>query len=328
MEELTNALSKHFDIGNKISISKIDAGFLSENYLVESRDKKFFLKGYVKGIERVHDIHKVKSYFASHGIPVILPLETRSGETLFVFGSKVFALFPFATGIHHNRQSIPDKVTVEIAALLARMHHIATDFPMTISATFKYWDRKKLDLANELIVKIDSIPEKTEFDIRAKRNIELKKTVILKEDIPIDTYKLEQPILLHGDFHELNIFFDELDRIKYVFDFGETKMGPRGFELWRSTDYMFFDGKFTDENIRKAVLYLKTYNSLNPISKEELSNAFQVYYLMNIHSFWVESEHYLKENTRVDRFLEVRSTSYFVEHKEELLQRILDEVYK
>ena len=328
MEKFKEILITQYGIIGDVVISKVDAGFLSDNYRVQTTTDIFFLKGYRKAdSQRVAEIHKVKAYFSSHGIPVILPRMTLTQETYFICDGMVFALFPFVKGIHHNRQNISDPVTKEIATLCAKMHQISTNHPLLISNTFKFWSSNKLKVADEILEKINLIKEKSDFDILALRNIHLKCELIVKELIPHESLKLEPFILLHGDFQEQNIFFDEQGKVKYVFDFGETKMGLRGQELWRSADYMFLNGNFSDTNINKVILFLKTYNDRNPISKEQLTNAFKVSFLMNIHSFWVESEHYLKNNTKVDHFLEVRSTVYFAEHKEEFLNRVLQGVY-
>jgi Ser/Thr protein kinase RdoA (MazF antagonist) len=328
MDDIKKAIVENYNLGSISSISKIEAGFLSENYSISTPSGKFFLKRYIKDVERVQDIHKVKMYFASHGVPVILPMTTVSGKSIFSLEDNVFALFPFVTGIHHNRQHIQDSISTEIAKLLADMHQIAQKSPMTIPATFKFWNKDKLRLADEILTKIDFITNKSEFDKLAQKNIELKKKLINQTEISHTAYNLEPLILIHGDFHEQNLFFDEKGRIKYIFDFGETKMGLRGYELWRSADYMFLNGKFTDENIRKVIHYLRAYNSFNSISEEILSACFRVYFQMHIHSFWVESEHYLKTNNRVDGFLEERSTSYFAQHRDEFLTEILKGVYR
>lgn len=331
MEEINSAVSKHYGVArsaDRVSIKPIDAGFLSTNYKVTVGSSTYFLKGYVKGTDRVRTIHMVKQHFASHGIPVILPLLTDAGDTMFTVGEKVYALFPFVDGIHHNRQHIPEHVAVEIARVVASMHRIAAEHPLEIPARLKLWnDADALAKIDELLQIVRKVSAPTDFDRLALMNLELKRRLVSNASVPPESCITEPWILIHGDFHEQNLFFDESGNIKYVFDFGEVKMGPRAHELWRSSDYMFINGIYSEENVAKAILYLKTYNALNPIKREDLVSGFEIYFQMQIHSVWVESEHYLKGNTRVDRFLETRATGYLAEHRKEFLERVLRGVY-
>lgn len=328
MEEIKKAINVHYNIGKITSIERINAGFLSDNYKIVSDKGVFFLKGYRKGIERDRDIHKVKKFFASHGIPVILPIETNKLDTLFSEQEKVYALFPFVDGIHHNRQFISDEINIEIAKLLAKMHQVSMDSPLSIPAVIKFWnDEDSLKKIDELISIISNISDKNAFDVTAQNMLELKRKLILRDKKTVAECDSELHILLHGDFHEQNLFFDENGKVKYVFDFGEVKMAPRAHELWRSAEFMFINGDFSDENVRKLILYLGTYNTLNPISKAALIAGFNIYYQMLIHSTWVESEHYLIGNYKVDHFLEKGTINYMAQHKDEFLNKVLKEVY-
>lgn len=328
MENLKSALIEHYGFDNDFSIERIHAGFLSENYKFVSGGKVYFLKGYRKGIERNRDIHKAKKYFRDHGIPVILPIETKIKDTLFTLGDKVYALFPFVEGIHHNRQHISDEVAIEIAKLLAKMHKIAMDFPMTVPAVIKFWNDVDAFLKIDTIIDLLSkISKKSTFDVFVEETLKLKKKLITRDSAPVSKYDIEPHILIHGDFHEQNLFFDNQGKIKYVFDFGEVKMGPRAQELWRSAEFMFINGKFTDENIAKVILYFRTYNSCNSITREVLEAGFNIHYQMLIHSTWVETEHYVLGNYKVDHFLEKGTLAYFGDNKDQFLKRVMDGVY-
>ena len=56
-------------------------------------------------------------------------------------------------------------------------------------------------------------------------------------------------------------------------------------------------------NLDKAKLFLVAYSKIYPISHEEIRAGLKLYFLKTINGFWTESEHYLKNNTRVDHFL-------------------------
>ena len=329
LEKIKEAVTQNYSLRGIVTIEKIDLGFLSSNYRVSNNDKEFFLKGYrYSDIEKVKEIHTVKKFFASHGFPVILPLQNKTGKTITTIEDVHYALFPFVKGIHFNRGTIPDHIAKALGENLAMMHACTQKHPLVIKESFGAWsDSIALSRMDELIGIIENIKTPNAFDRLALASLKFKEDLVKKDGKPLSDFALEPYILLHGDYHEQNIFFDVSGKIKYIFDFEKATMGPRCFELWRSVDYMFLNGDFSDERISKAITYLKAYNAKNSISKEELTNGLEIYYQRLIHSVWVEKEHYLKENTRVDHFLETRSVEYLSKNQEDFLDRILSEIY-
>lgn len=67
--------------------------------------------------------------------------------------------------------------------------------------------------------------------------------------------------------------------------------------------YTFLSGDITAQEIGNAKLYMDSYLSIYPTTKDELMRGLKLFYLRSIHGVWVESEHYLNKNNRVDIFL-------------------------
>jgi TfoX/Sxy family transcriptional regulator of competence genes len=55
--------------------------------------------------------------------------------------------------------------------------------------------------------------------------------------------------------------------------------------------------------MKDAKKYLDVYLSVYPMSYEELSAGFDMHYQKMIYGIWVESEHYLKGNSKIDSLL-------------------------
>ena len=76
-------ISNLYDVAKGVKfVRNIEEGYLSQNYVLETPEKKFFLKQYSDRYEldMVRDIHKVKFFFAKSGIPIILPYKDNSNE--------------------------------------------------------------------------------------------------------------------------------------------------------------------------------------------------------------------------------------------------------
>lgn len=102
-------------------------------------------------------------------------------------------------------------------------------------------------------------------------------------------------------------------------------------ELIRAIDFICFsDGSqsgraFADWNFAAAHTLLATYHGHYPLDRTELINGFQTYLIQRVHGLWVETEHYLLDNHRVDGFLEGEPylLRYFSENYEGFVERVV-----
>ena len=108
--------------------------------------------------------------------------------------------------------------------------------------------------------------------------------------------------LIHGDYFCDNVFFDESDRVGYVYDFEKTQYAPPMYELFRSL-FVSFLSIPTQENLALAKKSVDAYLAVYPFSKEIVRNSLTAAYLKQIHSVWIEEEHYLKHSIRPDDLL-------------------------
>jgi Ser/Thr protein kinase RdoA (MazF antagonist) len=98
MEELLTTVKKEYGLSLNY-VEKVTKGVLSENYILNDDTTKFFFKKYrYDDEERIREIHAAKKYFADNSIPVILPIETISGNTYFALDNFYYVLFPFVEG--------------------------------------------------------------------------------------------------------------------------------------------------------------------------------------------------------------------------------------
>lgn len=305
-QSLLKIITLKYSLSEIVLTQRIEKGFLSENYKVSTRQEDYFLKKYRFDNEaKIKEIHSVKKYFSEKGIPVILPLSTKDEETCFEFDGSYFALFPFVTAVQPERGKLTPNMIISLGKMLGKIHLAGKDCNLKLSESFIGWDKQKgLETVQVLENKLDEIKNKSDFDSIAEKNIKLKKRLIIDNNIKFSDLNLKIDHVIHGDYLDYNVFFDDKGNIKHVFDFEKTKIAPRTQELFRSATYSFLNTDFDEVSISNIKLYIDSYLEVYPMSKEESENGLLAHYLDSIHSFWVEKEHYLKNNQRVDLFLE------------------------
>jgi len=295
MKDLLLHIETLYGLKNLKDPQKVEKGILSENHIISDGTTKYFLKKYrFTDGDKIKEIHDAKNFFAVDGIPVILPILTKDNQSFFSYEGGFYTLFPFVEGRQPERGKISDRAVVSIAKMLAKIHLIGRK--STIQTEDLIQTRTPEDfikIYNEIQEVLAKIVLPTEYDVLAKKSLELKKKLVLSNESKYGDINLPNDHLIHGDYVDYNIFFDDNDEVSHVFDFEKTRYAPRVFELFRSMMLCGVDQK----------LYIEAYNEVYPISKEELQKGFTNYFVKQSRSLWLESEHYLKNNSRPDQFL-------------------------
>ena len=322
-KQLLKKIKDIYSLSETISAEKVEKGFLSENYKISTRDKDYFLKKYrFEDKGKIQEVHSSKKYFSEGGIPVIMPIETKDERTFFEYGGSYFALFPFVSGLQPERGDFSNEMIISLGKTLGQIHLLGRKSPLKMKRVFSGWDKEEsLQTAQFIEDKLSKVEDKSDFDVLAQKVVAFKRELIEKNNINFSDLHLESDHLIHGDYLDQNVFFDKEGSIKYVFDFEKTKLEPRTQELFRSATYSFLDTDFDEISIKNVKLYIKSYLEVYPMEEQELKDGLIAHYLKSVHSFWVEEEHYLKNNNRVDLFLEhnYKRLRFMSERLEDLL---------
>lgn len=326
MDEVLTKIKELYQL-NVHFVEKVTRGNLSENNIISDGQKKYFLKKYnFNTIERVQEVHNAKKFFSDSGIPVILPLVSKYNETFFFCHNSYYTLFPFVYGRHIEKGALSDTAIASLGKMLARIHLAGKKSTLPMQEYLKGWNKEKLlAKAQALIEIIENKNPKDDFDASMLEDIQMRKGLMEANTIVLEDLNLGDNHLIHGDYSNTNVFFNAQDEVSEVFDFEKTIHAPRVFELIRSLMMMFFEGGVDVKNIEKAKLYLRSYGAVYPIGDDMLRTGLKLYYLRMIHSLWIPSEHYIKNNHRVDEFLtsNYRSIKYLSQHFEEFEQALL-----
>ncbi|MCX6736120.1 MAG: phosphotransferase [Candidatus Parcubacteria bacterium] len=326
MENLLGRIYELYGI-KLLFLERVQKGYLSENNVLYDGDIKFFLKKYrFDNEEKVLEVHSVKKYFSDGGVPVILPLSTKEGRTFFHFDGEFYAIFPFISDIQTEGKNLTDSDIISLAEMLGKMHLLGKSSELPLKSIFKPWDKEKTLKEISLIeTEIQKISQPSGFDTDALKGIQVKKNLILKDSLVYEDFDLPSDHLIHGDYLEHNVFFDKNNKVSHVFDFEKAEYCPRTQELLRSMIYIFFNGGINEKGFKNARRYIDSYSDIYPIPKDELARGLKMFYTKSFHRVWVESEHYLKNNKRVDLFLKMDNyrIGYLLKNYEEFEKRII-----
>jgi homoserine kinase type II len=294
---------------NVVDTELITKGFLSENFKVVCQEGIFFLKQYRAELDknRVQDIHKSKNFFAGQGIPAVMPIANGCGEFFVSHEGRFFALFPFVNGHTYPDQHCSISELRSLARMLARVHLAGetaeTDY---VGKSFKQKNKEEtLARAEDVIVAIEKEILRTggnSFDRSALRIAQEKQRYI--SEWPFPEHQPLPHILVHYDLHAGNVFFDDAAEIQHVFDFELVQHEPAAFDVVRTMTIVCMDYGLREEKWNRVHNFLDAYREVRALSDEELYRGVIEFVKYRSTSFWVEEEHYLKNNSRVDRFLE------------------------
>lgn len=326
--QLLDHLKELYKFNSLDFVQKVEAGYLSHNYILKSNYQKYFLKQYRPSpLSRIHEVHTVKFYFAQNNIPIILPLRNSAGSTYFEFDSNIYALFPFVKGLTLSIESLTTQALISLGRTLAQIHLLSKQQYPQISKRAERFSKERFMLKFDNISSvISSFKNPTQFHNALKESLILKKQLVEENTLTEKDLNLPFDHLLHGDYHNHNVFFDHQHNVTQVFDLEKTEIAPRLFELVRSMDYLCFNGEYHESNYQHAHSYLGAYRSIYPFNKDELSRSLQMYYLTKIHSLWIETEHCLNHNTRVDLFLpsQLQTIKYLAENRKSMPDKLYD----
>lgn len=317
-QNLLEEIAKQYRLPFPKIHERITRGVLSNNHTLNVEGTLYFLKQWrFTDLARVREITAVEKYFAKAGIPVILPLPTTPNGSLIIEHDGMFySLYPFVPGKHIERELVDGDSLQSMAMMLGRIHLVSQSNPLQINERFKWWNRERIIEKMQGIQEVlEGITNKSTFDHQASEYLSRKLLLINSNTVQPGDLNLSLDTLIHGDYHESNLFFEN-DQVTHVFDFEKAEIAPRVFELIRCVELTFINGEYTSPNLDRAAQFISVYSRNYPISVAEIRQGVLLWFLKGIHSCWIEEEHYLKNNTRPDIFLEngLKSLRYETDH--------------
>jgi homoserine kinase type II len=302
---VADELLRRFGLGGALDVRVVAGGMLNQNLFATTARGRFFLKGYrYVDPAAVGREHALIAFVAARGVPAVAPLAGPSGESFLRVGGRLWAVFPALTDRQLPAQMLTTTLAAAMGRTLGRLHQVLSDLPPPEAARFPVrllWDSAQA--ADEIAwyeVAIARLPALDPFDQHALSSFAYRRT-LLRGGMPSPAGFAGLPTqVLHGDFHEGNLFFAGGD-VSGIVDWELASVGPRAFEIIRTLDVALRLRDDLETGGERLRAFLHGYLAHTPLTYEECVAMPELYWAHRVHNLWVYEEHYRKGSARTDR---------------------------
>lgn len=303
-------------------------GYLNKSYIIKGDEGKFFLQE----INKDRDIKKeigVLSFLRYHGFTAV-PQVIKNKDIMF--GDKRYIVTNFIKGYSPAKfNDLSLKQIEEAGRNLAILHKHLKRFSCEKTsshntATFE----RAIRICQEVLKKISEKDVWDRFDMHVLEVIDLKIHLLKnynRERLDKKISKCPQ-IFCHGDYHGANLIFKN-DKIVGVVDWEYFGYDYRIWEVARSMSFIC-DIDYTGSmlgpiSFRKARRYLKAYDSVLPLTKEEKDVMVDILKFKSLCSCFVLEKHYLENTKSCDIFLPKKPSNWFwwIKHGNDFKEKVL-----
>lgn len=293
------SLLELWPLGSIDSVVEILDGAVNQVFRVQASLGNFYLRLY-KTLDRsrVEREHALLEYVAAHNLPAVQILPSRYGTSLVDYQGKYGALYFEAPGRQLRKSELNQVHAKAAGKMLAQLHKILKPLPDTgyrkysLSWEVGEWIERLERIERALLKR----PQITEADQWVRSRLLAQKEWLRSPDCPHCYRPQFSSQVLHGDFHQGNLFFQN-QTVSGVIDWDQAVFMPRGFEVARVASYMF--------DLRKdlTLAFLQSYQDIHPISQAELEDGARAWGVHCDHYVWAQEEIYLNQNERARIFI-------------------------
>jgi len=310
----TEILSHWPETKPHMSLTEVTLGANNSVYKVESTPAFFLRKYRAHDASRIMNEHKLL-FFLSQKVPtVVSPCLTSDGQSFVEANGEYYALFPKAHGSLIEKHALTDKHAFEAGITLAKLHRQLSLYPRNVMQNEIFpviqlsWNREQwLQRLDKIIAAIEAKGEQNVEDAWALRR-SMQQRCFLASDHCVHSYQTKtERVLIHGDFHHYNLFFDNRSKVSGIIDWDLVQYMPPAYEIARACMYMF------DMDVKKSVEFVSGYLSTNELSKVSIIDGVCAWGIFADHHIWALEEVYLKRNLAARKFIPHKNFSPFAQ---------------
>lgn len=303
-------------------------GLSSLNYKIKSDGRYFVLK--CLGLKEVSKLEKVESMVSllqEKGWPVPAFMPNHVSKICTMIEDYYFVLYPFVEGVILHEATLTQTALESAGEFLANFHQIQPTCLLANQTEGELeFDMEKIKKQAALL--LEKIKKNTfgeQADQIAEALIKIKLDTV--ENILLDT-KFRQSLntkdLVHGDFHNENLIFDEKHHVKFLLDFESIHLGHRMEDVMRFIQFACFNTGYSDQNFLKAHYFLSAYKNVYSFDKAALRFSLQHSLFASCSSFFLENSLYEQRNSSVIDMLkrDLKKLRYFQYNLDEFLERL------
>ena len=321
-QNLSELVGREFGV-SIAGIGRVLGGYSSINTLITAQDgTKLVLKSSQEK-NRLRSAMKISSVLGGRNTLIPVPLVTRDGAQTAENNGWAHALLPFVDAEKHHGTTLNAIKLRSAASALAAFHSIGLEVrPLaqevkSLSSSVAMFknkvDQLKLEALSISFADADVIIS----------SLETKHKYI--EHFPCEILDLSEDTasVIHGDFHNENILFQE-DDVVAILDFENVRLGDLQHDLASFVHLACCNDGFSDTNLHKAKVFVSTYAETLPDTTIDMRRSFRGYACRRACSTALEETYMRSGDSGVITLLQrdIRHLSYIASSLEDLAAKI------
>lgn len=329
---VADELLRRHGLGPPLTLRPAPGGMLNQNLFATTARGQFFLKGYryaeLAPVQREHDLI---DFARGRDVPAVAPLRGPGGATALRVGGRIWAVYPLLVDRQESAETLSAMHASSMGRMLGRIHAALATLPLRQAARYPVrglaWDSKR---ASEEMAEYEKAiarrPHLDEFDRHALASFSYRRTLIGGGLPPPAAFAGLPSQLVHGDFHEGNVFFDARGEVSGVIDWELAYTGPRALEIVRAMDFALRVSQEELAGWERVRAFLQGYATEAPLTLAECEAMPDLYWANRVHSLWVYEEHYRKGSARTDRLAitDVASLEWWLKNRRLVASVLVD----
>ncbi|WP_159737513.1 phosphotransferase [Vibrio atypicus] len=261
---------------------------------------EYYLRVYrSSNLKKITQEHELLACLALLNPQVIPPLKAKNGSTLVSKQDTYFALYPKAKGQLVATEYLTESHAHQAGIALANLHLDLAQFSrFDFPRVDLIWEQDEwINRLDALIDVISSVTKPSIIDEWALKRARAQRDY-LRSTESVHHYQTRTPrCLIHGDFHQYNLFFDEGENVVGIIDWDLVQQMPSSYEIARACLYMF------QMDLAKSLAFIRGYMQINPLSKQVLKDGVMAWSVFADHHIWALEEVYLNGNKAAEKFI-------------------------
>ena len=298
-EEVADVL-RAWAIGDVAEVSTDSLGTINQTWLVTAARGRYALRlsSHVD-TDKLQREFDLMAYAVDKRIPAIQPVPASQG-TPFLEREGLWTLSPFAPGAQVDRQEMLPKHDRGMGRGLAILLEALADCPHELAKTrhLSVDTERTLCEIDRFLELVRAYSNSSELEEHALMRLTARKKWIEShaDDTPDGLADLPSQVI-HGDYQDRNVFFDEAGDIVGLIDWDNAWVAPREWEIIRALNFvMFFDPE-------RGRTFVEGYIERSDLNLDALDRAAQGYSIKRSHDLFLYEEIYERGNERSRQFL-------------------------
>ncbi|MBM7787061.1 phosphotransferase [Tenggerimyces flavus] len=311
-----------FGLGDVLAVAYLPNGMMNRNWRVETSSGTYAIKQ-LRDVEpdparRQHD---TIDQLAAAGLPVPRVVRTGEGDSVVEVDGLSYAASQWMVGEHREGATLAIAECVELGGLLGVLHHelerVLPDVPDQVEVRVRDHGGAVAD-AERYLALIAAKDEPDTFDRLAERGLIEGLELLAKYRDRAPKPDIGGGGWIHGDFNHFNVLW-EAGSVRAVLDWDRLKAAPRGMEVARAAELLFWQE--TTFDLKRMAAFIGGYRAVAPIDSSDLLAGLQLRWWNLLCGFWPLDAHYDRNDLTCDHLFEPRCArlAWWCSHEDELI---------